>query len=488
MKTRLALFAALLLAATSHQVLAAPATPDGAKALAASLQSYFTAEPGVVTVTPSGEAYDFKLDFAPLLNKAPQPGFQARISPIEMKLAEQGGGKWQVTQDQSLEFTFKAEGTADMAGKIGSLKGTGIFDEALGAFSSSSTDIGDFGYQQTVTAPNQPPSHVEYHIDSLHFETAMTPAAEGAADGTVRMTMGTMVEKFDVPGGPGGTPPMNFVVTVAKGSQDGTITGLKAKPAAALLSFLVGHPTPEAVTRDQAQLKDLLRAVLPIFARVESGAVLEDMKVATPMGEFAAGRMTVEVGMNGVVETGALREKIGIEAFVAPPGLVPPWGADLVPTSFSFDFGASDFNLAAPAKLILDALDLSKNPPVPKELDPQLTKALLPKGAVTTTLGPSTIVAKIADITAEGSMLAGPEVPPSGSALIAVKGLDAIMTTLQAAPPEMGMAQLLPMFMLAKGMAKPGDGGALTWKIETTPQGSVFVNGTDLSKMGGSGQ
>ena len=49
----------------------------------------------------------------------------------------------------------------------------------------------------------------------------------------------------------------------------------------------------------------------------------------------------------------------------------------------------------------------------------------------------------------------------------------------------MGMQQIGPMVMMAKGMAKTAADGTLTWNIENTQQGGILVNGVDVTKMGG---
>jgi len=45
--------------------------------------------------------------------------------------------------------------------------------------------------------------------------------------------------------------------------------------------------------------------------------------------------------------------------------------------------------------------------------------------------------------------------------------------------------QVAPMLGMAEGMAKPGEGGALVWELETTPEGGFLVNGVDMMQMGG---
>ena len=122
-----------LLVATSSLALAATATPEEATRLTGVFQTYFGQEPGVVTVTPAGESYDVKIDFAPLIAKIKQPNFSAEVSPIVMKLADQGGGKWLVTQDSPFSYSAKVPGQLDMTAKIGTLKGSSVFDQNLSA-------------------------------------------------------------------------------------------------------------------------------------------------------------------------------------------------------------------------------------------------------------------------------------------------------------------------------------------------------------------
>src|SRR3989337_802612 len=97
MKSCPVILAAIFFASTSTSALAAPASPEEATRLVGVFQTYLGQEPGVVTVTPADEAYDVKIDLAPLIAKIKQPNFSAEISPVVMKLTDQGGGKWLVT-------------------------------------------------------------------------------------------------------------------------------------------------------------------------------------------------------------------------------------------------------------------------------------------------------------------------------------------------------------------------------------------------------
>lgn len=483
MKSSLALLAVLFLGSSSSGALAA-ATAEEAQRLTAALQAYLGSDSGVVSVTPSGDTYALKLDAAPLFAKIKEPGFSASLSPFEMTLTDQGGGKWQVDQDQAVTFSLKAGEAVDMSGQIGNLKGSGIFDEAMGGFTSSTSDFSDFSFAQTVVEKGMA-TKVAYTMAKIHYETALTPSGDGA-DGTMKATMSGLTETISAPAAAdGSTPPMDFTIAVTDGSQDGTVKGLKPRATLDLMAWAVAHPSGEVIKAAQAELKDKLRAVLPLFANINATSTMNGVTVATMMGQVGIARLDVDVEANGIVDDGRLREKFSVSGLSLPQGLVPPFAADLVPSAFTIDFNLGDFNLAAPAKLVIDNFDLTKEPPLPPGVEQQLLQALLPKGAVTIGLGPSTVIAKLFDLGVEGSMIAGPMGTPSGEATVRLKGLDGVLTALQAAPPEMGMQQMGPMVMMAKGMAKTEADGTLTWKIENTQQGGILINGVDVTKMGG---
>jgi hypothetical protein len=184
-----------------------------------------------------------------------------------------------------------------------------------------------------------------------------------------------------------------------------------------------------------------------------------------------------------VVEDGKLRESIAVAGLSIPQAIVPPWAVSLVPKNVTFDVSGSDFNLLAPAKLVLENLDLSKEPPIPAGLEATLMPLFLPKGAATITLHPTSINNDLYSFSAEGSMVAGPTAMPTGQAKIKAKGLDEIMKVVQTAPPEMGLQSYGAMIIAAKGMGKAESDGSLSYDIATTPEGKVTVNGIDPTKL-----
>lgn len=476
-------FALVILLGSSLPALAA-ATPEGASELATSLQAYFGGEPGVVSVTPDGEAYAARIDFGPYFAKIREQGVSVSLTPIELRLTDQGGGMWQVDQDQSLSFAFKAEGTVDMKASFGSIKGTGLFDESLGAFRSSATDLTQFAFQQSMTEGGAT-SEVTYTIAAMRYESAMEGNGD-SADGTFKLGFTDLRETISTPAAPDGSvPPMQFAINAPSGAQDGTIRGFRPRAISELVAWLVARPSPAAIVAGQADLKDKLRAALPLWKSLSTTSTVNNVTVNTMMGLFGMDRFDNTVELAGIVPDGSLRTSYGIAGLKLPDGIVPPFAAGLVPRDFTIDVNVTDFDLAAPAALLIDNLDLAKDPPLDPGLEQQLLQALLPKMIVTIGLNPSEIIASAFHLKAEGSMTAGPIAVPAGNALIRLKGIDDIMAALQAAPPDMGLGQMAPVFIVAKGMGKQESDGFLSWKIESTPQGSVTINGTDISQIGG---
>jgi hypothetical protein len=483
-KTCSNIFAAILFSYASASALAAAASPEEAKRLLGVFQTYLGPEPGVVTVTPSGETYDVKIDFAPLLAKIGKPNFSAEVSPFEMKVADQGGGKWLVTQDSPLSYSVKAPGQLAMTVEVGALKSRGIFDQNVSAFTSSTYDIADFAVNETITTPEAPPTHVAYNIKAMHYEMTSTPSGADALDGTFHMAMSGLTEIIGIPVLQPGGMPMDITVTAETGTQDGTVEGFKALAIYRLIVWFVAHPSEEAIKANQAELKTLLGAGLPLFENVTGTGALQNLSVTTPVGPVGIASLGFDVGVNGIVADGMLHEVFRAEGLTLPPGLVPPFAADLVPHSFKLDFKVADFNLAAPAKMLLDVMDLNEIKPTTPDEDAKLLTALLPKGTVEISMGPSKVTGKLYDLDFEGAMTAGPVGVPLGAATIKAKGLDEVLKALQTAPPEMA-GKAIPAVIAAKGMAKTEADGSLSWKIENTISGSVQVNGIDISKMGG---
>jgi hypothetical protein len=478
-----ALIALGLLLGASAPALAA-ATPEEAQRLTALFQSYLGTEPGVVTVTPAGPSYAARFDLAPLIARLAAPGLTASVTPIEWTITPQGAGKWKVDQDQPLSMAAKIDGQFDVKAQVGAITGTGIFDEALGTFASTSTEYRQIAIEQTVTEQNQT-ARSSYTVAAVKVQSANTGMG-GNVDGGQTQSYEGFRQTTSLPAAPdGSSPAMDFTLSSPEGTQAVTYSGLRMQALNGLLAWAVAHNSKQAMITGQAELKDKLRAALPVFARIAGETTMKEVNLNSIAGSFGVRELGIAVDMNGIVADGRFRETVTLTGFGMPQELVPQWAAGLVPENLRIDVNLADFNLAAPAAMMIDRFDLAKDPPLPQELDNELLAALLPSGALTIGLGPSEILSALYHLTAEGSMTAGPVAMPQGKGLVKLRGLDETMAALQTAPPEMGLQQVTPLLLLVKGLGQQGPDGYLAWSIESTPEGSITVNGTDITKMMG---
>jgi hypothetical protein len=469
--------------AVSHAAMAA-ATPEEATRLTGVFQSYLGAEPGVVTVTPSGDDYRVKFDIAPLAAKAAASGAAISLTPIELTLTDKTGGKWHVAQQGPLEFSVKSGDTLSVSMKVEDYTWEGVFDETLNTFESAKGEMKNTTFSESINDPTQGKLDVTATIKGAKIEQSATASSNGGADLTMKYNMDGLSETFSSAGNAAtGAPPMNFVLTAESAVYDTTGKGLKAKPIFDLTAFFVSHPSKDLIVKDQVALKSLLATALPIFENVNSTGTFNKFSVTTPIGPVGIDSMTVVVDMNGVVKDGRLRESLSVTGLSIPAAIVPPWATTLVPKAMTFDFSGSGFDLAAPAQLILAALDFAKDPPLPAGFEAKLLPAFLPTGAATITLHPTSISNDIYSLRAEGSMIAGTAAVPSGQDTIIAKGLDEVMKAISAAPPEAGLQGGMAVIIAAKGMGKAEADGGLSWKIESTADGKVLVNGFDPTKL-----
>lgn len=461
----------------------AQATPEGAAELTTLLQTYLGATPGVVTVAPEGEVYGVKLDFAPLLAKLPEAGAEASISPIEFKLTDNGDDTWDMTQDQSFDLQIKVPGQMELSVHVANLTGEGTFDEALGAFSSSSTEFTDLVMSQKAHDPAMGENAVNYTIASGNYESSAEAGAAGGVDTSTTYAMEGVSETMSLPPMGEGAPPSEITLRAESYTGTGDMQGLRPDALYKLLAFFVANPSEAAIIAQQGELKTILTDGIPLFDHMLANSTVSAITVDTPMGPAALASAAITVEANGVVEQGLFREAFDLKGLELPAGLVPAWAVPLVPSDLSVDFKATRFNVAAPAKLILSALDMAKTPSLPPEVEQQLLTALLPEGVVDVTLAPGGAKAPVYALTYEAAVTAGPMLPmPTGTAKLTLTGMAEINAALEAAPEDVKM-QAGPMLAMAEGMAKPGDNGALVWDVEMTPAGALLINGTNM--MGG---
>ena len=92
--TRTFALALLCSAALFAPAVAAKSPAQEAEHLQQVFQTYLGAQPGVVTVTPKGRAYEVRLNPGPLLALLAIPGFKLEAAPVALALEPTGGGHW----------------------------------------------------------------------------------------------------------------------------------------------------------------------------------------------------------------------------------------------------------------------------------------------------------------------------------------------------------------------------------------------------------
>ena len=472
-----------LFALMSSTAMADPATPEEAARLVALFQTYIGAEPGVVSVEPAGDAYTVTLDFAPFIAKASPDTFTGTVTPYVMTITDNGDGTWATATDQAFEASFTAAGISDFSYKMASLKGTGVFDEALSAFTSSRSDFTDISFTQTVTIPDTPPSTSSTSATSGFYESEAVSGAEAGVDSKVTYALTGYTQTMAIPGAPG-APAADVTIEAESYGGDATLTGFDPAAFYKLIAWFVAHPSKEAIKADQAGLKALLTEGMPFFQNINITGGMQNATITTPVGVFNVATVGIDMEANGLVDDGLFREGITLSGLTIPDGLAPEWSAGLVPEDLAFDVTVSGFNAASPVAAVIAAFDLTKPEPIDPTMQGSLMAAFMPNGAVDIELAPGSVSSDMYNLTYEGAMTAGPGSMPVGKATVTMTGMEAVLAALQAAPPEVS-GQIVPVLGMAKGMATPGEEGALVWDIDASVPGTLMVNGTDLMMMMG---
>ena len=457
----------------------AEATDDGAAHLLQVFQTYLGSADGVVTVEVDGDSYFLTVDASAMMAQA--PGSTATMTPLEMTLTDNGDGTWDVVQDQAVSFAFAMPGQADVKEEIASLTSEGVFDEALMSFSSAKGEMTGIKVTETITAEGQPPMTVDIALAGGTFEIAGVAGVTGGVDNTLSLTMTGLTGSTVTPA-EAGAPAMPVTFSADSLTETGKIDGLRTDAFYKTLAWFVSHPDQAAMQTDKAAMKTILQEGLPLFSLMSVSGSMKNLSVKTPMGNVGMAELGFGLDLNGLVPAGKFREAITVSGLTLPDGVIPAWAAPILPQKVSFDFEVTDFDAAAAASVALGLFDLPAGAKPDDAFNQAMMKALLPKGTVTIGLNPGAVTGDGYELTYQGSMVAGPDMPvPTGKATLTLTGLDKLQAALAAAPDDIKGQAMMGVGM-AQGMAKQ-DGDKLVWEIDASTPGSLSVNGTPM--MGG---
>ncbi|MBI1172820.1 hypothetical protein GC209_15610 [bacterium] len=458
------------------------ATQDGADHLAQVFQTYLGATEGVVAVAPNGDSYDLTLDPTPLIELGKDQGMTGTVTPLELSLTDNGDGTWAVSMDQAISIAVAKAGAFDVKEDIGQQTLEGTFDEKLMTFSKLSGTFSGVKLSQTMQTPDGKSSAAEVAIDKGTIEATATAGASGGADTVATLSASGLSETITTPGADG-QPGMPMSVKAEGVSETLNGTGFVFDGIYKTVAWVVAHPDEASKKADKAGLKSILSEAMPFFANLSGTGTVTKLSVDTPMGMVGLDEISFTADINGAVADGKFRESISLSGLTLPPGLVPAWAAPILPAKLSIDAQVTDFDAAAGLTTALDYLDLPDGMADTTALDAKLKAAFLPKNTVTITLNPGGLSGDGYQLTYEGSMVAGPDMPiPTGTAKVTLAGADKLQAALNNAPDDI-KGQAMMGFGMAQGMAKKDASGNLEWDIDATKPGSVSVNGTPM--MGG---
>ncbi|WP_031250216.1 hypothetical protein [Mesorhizobium sp. LNHC221B00] len=470
-------FTALLLSAPAF---GQTVDSQGAKQLSDDLSRYVgkqALDKGILKVSAEGDAYKIVFDFKALAGSFPdQKLVKFDFAPYALLVKPRSDGTWDVSMDfsQSASFEFKGpEGLQSTQLSIKDGKGSGVYDPGLAAFISGVSSIA--GITMTSKDAKQ---QMDVSTGAGTATLAATKAANGGVDFTTSQKMSNFVEaiKFNDP-----DSGLNFPVTVKSPelSVEASGKGVQTKPLLDLLAFAVANEDEKSLKANQAQLKSLLLAALPVWERIDGTYGFKDFAVDSPIGTFGATQFSTAFGSDGVSQNGTVSYGIKASGLTVPQQLLPSWSVALLPTDIDLNFGGANIDLDSMAKKAIETFDLNQDPPLPAEFGDQLKADFLAK-TPKVVIGHSVVKNKDMEIALEGEMTSFGQ-KPDANLTVDVAGFDKIVAGLQeAAKSEPEVAQYVPMALVVKGFAKTLPDGKLEWVVSTKADGSVTVNGVML--------
>lgn len=495
---RIRLFRALVFAVISPTFLAAPGvafaqdavtpapapgTEDGARALQESLSAYLTKaafNSGIVKIQPDPKGYrlTFKVDAQLDAEKMGGVSGSVSVKPHSIVVAERPDGNWSVRSDSPLSagYDITVDGQKNTAAyEVGPFFYEGVYSPSLGSFLSTTGTAAETTVTQTDALTRSTAS-----IGAQTFDMKATQVGEGAVDMTYSQTGKAYSQSASIAMDPT-KPDERMTIDVTADGVDLAASGkaLKSRPMLDLYAFVLAHPSQEQLVAAQAELKDRLRALLPVWDAFEGRYAFNGIRIGSPFGILGATTGTADFSGDGVESDGRYRYTFGFEGLTIDSPMVPAWATSLIPKDMSFVTAVEGVDLATPARIAIDDFDLARDQPVSDEAGAEALAALsadLPK----VVFEPSTIKAADYEIAISGDMTFG-GIAPEVKLDITASGLDKAIRTLQeAGATDQRALQIVGPLSMATGFAKALGDGRSQWVIETAADGSVKINGMQI--------
>jgi hypothetical protein len=484
MSIRRLLPALLATAAISPGVLspafASPATSDGARRLEQSYADYLTravVDKGVVSVTPDGDDYVVAWDLEKgvvLLGADPGALKAARFS---YRLTPTGGDAWRLAADGFPTLSIDAPTDAGRTTGTFELRGFGL----QGAYDPAQTDFlrakfgVDVAQAKFKVVDAQQTAETDLAETGVSGETRAKSAADGAGVDVASVHSFASLTETIVGAPADGSGPTALTYSIGAGVGEATLTGLRANEIAECWKYVVAHGDEAPIPHE---FDDKLRAALPLWTNLKVAGKLSDIVMKAPFGQAKVKSVAETIGISGLTASALAEFGVQVDGVTIDSPQAPPWAAKLTPASLSFDLKFSGGGFDRAARIALDDPSFAASGELSPDAQEKIDAALF-AGDPKLTLAPGRFSTPTLDLAYEGeaSAVAG---QPRGRFVVSADGLDKALALLQeiaGADPEAEAAILGLTY--AKGLAKPGPDGRLTWTIEMTG-GEVTVNGSPL--------
>ncbi len=451
-----------------------PASPDGAQKLLSFFAVYFGKQ-APVTVTPANPGYAVSFDLAALTAPLKTEGFSYDPALLKYQLIEQDDGGWRVEQTEIPPITAHTkDGTSSIA--FTGFKTVTVFDPAI-AWWRSVTGAAD---KMSVEA-HAPGVDETFEFNAMQMSGTGKASSDGLASAVLHQTFaGTKATIIAASKSDSDAKPTTINAHSDAATADIALDGFKSHALLDLWAFVVAHPTRPEMAANEAALKTLLAAALTSPIKLDETFAFTKVAIDTPQGPVTID--TAKFGGGGAAgSAGAFEERFAADGLSLPATLVPAPFRDFAPTSFSFGFRASGFDLAeAIAEAIADIHLAGDGPEISDDDQAKIRGKLIGPDGVVIDIPLSHITAPLLDLTFEGHVVYKAS-KPTGTFTVHMHNFDKTLAAVKALGPDTAK-KIGPMLAMAKGLAKTDPDGSLTWIGELGADGIMKVNGLPLGK------
>jgi hypothetical protein len=485
---RRAILAGLCILAGASQGLAAEATSEEAQRLVDVFHKYLgtprAGEADFVRAEPQGEVYRLSISLSQLARPFESFGVSIDAAEVSFVVRPLPDGTWQVSDMIMPSPLTMHTGEAQTTTRWDGVHFDGIYDPALAGFTRFDETIG--ASDSETTGPN---AEGAAHSGEQTIRGSASAADAGGVNFTMQQTLQSFLTRQSVtpPATDQASPlPPSFELSygIDSGTADWTADALQVPKLLDLWSYAVAHASEDPQALDNAEIKNRLLDLLPLYHHMEESAALKGLRVETPFGTFGVSDLSGGAAFTGFATNGAMQFSLKLSGLSYPQEETPPWVQQLAPSELELAFDLSGFDLDAPARQLIEQLDLNRKPVV-EQADMVAAAALaMPEGGVKFTLKPGHVSGSLIGVTFSGELtltMSG----PIGSIDVTATGLDTAVASLTKHSDDPAAGKALALLTLVQAFGQQTGDGATHYSIEAKEDGSIAVNGQPLKPPSG---